>query len=165
MKRIVSVAAILLSTVFASLAQSGMDYKTKGAPLPPFSLEKANGSLITNKVLQKGKPVLLMIFSPQCDHCEHTIDSLRNMPGSFAHMQLLLVTEARNKPELKGFLKKTGLDASPAFRNLGLDKSNLIPYIYTYQLLPQFNIYDAKHKLVKSFAGNFPLDSLRMFIH
>jgi hypothetical protein len=164
MKYIAAVALFLFAAGTTS-AQPRVDFKVKGAPMPPFSLEKANGSTITNKVLQKGKPVLLMIFSPQCEHCEHTIDSLKNMTGSFAHTQLLLVTEARNKPELKGFLKKTGLDTSRVFRNVGLDKSNLIPYIYTFQLLPQFNIYNAQHKLVKSFAGNFPLDSLRMFIH
>jgi spore coat protein CotF len=165
MKYLVLVLGFLAGSVISAGAQTNVDYKATGAAMPIFVLEKANGKMITNQTLQKNKPVVMMIFSPQCEHCEHTIDSLKTMTDRFARTQLVMITEARNQPELKGFLKKTGLDTARVFKNLGMDRSNLIPYIYTYQLLPQFNIYNAKHKLVKSFAGNFPLDSLRMYLH
>ncbi len=107
---------------------------------------------------------MLMIFSPQCDHCERMLDTLKGMAGNFKKTQLLLVCEARNKGFLKDFVKKTELAKYPAFGNAGWDGGNLIYDLYTYQLLPQVNVYGANHKLVRTFTGVFPMDSLRQFI-
>ena len=141
-----------------------MDYHKKGALLPPFVLEKTAGGTLTNTQLKKGKNVMLMIFSPQCDHCEHMMDSLKNIAGMFTNTQLILVAEDRNKQYMKDFIKKTDIGSHPLFQNIGTERGNLIAYIYNYKLLPQVNFYDKNYKLVESFYGNSPLDSIKMFI-
>lgn len=80
-------------------------------------------------------------------------------------MQVVLVTEAVHKVQLKPFLEKSGLAKDPTFYNVGIDSSNLIFNVYAYGMLPQFNYYNSRHKLVKTFSGIFPLDSLRTFLH
>lgn len=145
-------------------AQPKVNYKAIGAPIPPFKLQNEKGKILTNAHLKPGKPVLLMIFSPQCEHCEQMLDSLKNMAPAFANMQPILVTEARNKELFTDFRKGKGADIGKLFPFSGWDAGNLIYYIYTFQLLPQVNIYNSKHRLVHSFAGNFPLDSLKMFL-
>lgn len=145
-------------------AQNKVNAKAIGAALPPFTIVKTNGTAITNPLLKKGKPVMVIIFSPECDHCERVLDSLKTMAGNFKNTQLLLVTEARHKGLLSKFLKKINLDNMPAFNNTGWDGGNLIYDIYTYQHLPQVNIYSERYKLVHTLAGSFPLDSLRYFI-
>jgi thiol-disulfide isomerase/thioredoxin len=164
MKKGLALVFCLMLCAFAG-AQTRPDYRKKGAPVPPFIIEQANGKQFGNSVLKPGKPVLIAIFSPQCDHCSLALDSLQHFGKRLDKTQVVLVTEARNKPELKKFLKDQGFDTVAAFRQAGIDKGNLIYDIYTYGLLPQFNIYNAQHKLVKSFTGNFPLDSLKMFLH
>lgn len=150
-------------TIFV-MGQSKIDYKKPGAPIPPFAVQSLSGNTIINSSLVKGRPVIIMLFSPQCDHCQHALDSLRGMTALFRKTQLLPAVEARNKPLLKDFMIKNGFDKVPLFRNAGSDNGSLVYNIYSYGLLPQFNIYNEQHKLVKTFTGNFPMDSLRMFI-
>ena len=105
-----------------------------------------------------------MIFSPECDHCDQVLDSLKTMTQALAHTQAILVTEARHKEAFITFRKSKGLNTSNLFTYWGWDTGNLIYYIYTYRMLPQINIYNSRHTLLKTFAGNFPLDSLRMYL-
>jgi len=149
---------------FVLQAQPKTDYKKMGASLPPFVIQKADGTSFNEQSLQKGKAVMVMIFSPQCDHCEHYIDSMKALIPMLKNTQVVFVTEARNKDGLKDFVQKKSLQKIPAFRQAGYDKGNLIYFIYTYQLLPQINLYDTRHKLVKTFTGNFPMDSLQLYI-
>lgn len=145
-------------------AQSKINYKATGAPIPPFKIQNEKGKVLTNADLKPGKPVLLMIFSPQCDHCELMLDSMKNIAAAFAGTQPILVTEARNKDLFTDYRKGKGADLGKLFSFSGWDAGNLIYYIYTFRLLPQVNVYNSKHRLVHSFAGNFPLDSLKLFL-
>lgn len=164
MKSLVLFALLMLATTAGRTQPPNADYKKKGSPIPPFVIEQPDGRLINHTLLQKGKPAVIAIFSPQCDHCAAMLDTLRAMAPLFRNRQLVLVTEARNKDFMKDFLSKHGYDKEPLYRNIGWDKGNLIYFLYTYALLPQFNVYDANHKLVKTFTGAFPLDSLRMVL-
>lgn len=159
--------ALIFCLLWASLsgAQSKQDFRKKGAPIPPFTIEQPDGKHFNNSALKSGKPVLVAIFSPQCDHCAIALDSLQHFGKSLNNTSIILVSEARHQVHVKEFLKTNGFDKVPAYRMAGIDKENLIYYIYNYGLLPQFNIYDARHQLVKSFSGNFPMDSLKMFLH
>lgn len=140
------------------------DFKKKGAPLPPFVLEKVNGTTFDNSVLKAGQPVMVMIVSPECGHCEYMVDSIKQLLPLFKRTQIILATELRNKPNLKEFLNKVKLTAAPRFKYAGYDKGNLIYFMYNSAMLPQVSFYDGKHKLVHSFGGNFPMDSLRSYI-
>jgi hypothetical protein len=153
-----------VATAQKKLTPKQPDYKKIGAPLPPFVLEKTAGGTFTNTNLQKGKSVMLMIFSPQCDHCEHMMDSLKNISNMFKNTQLVLVAEDRNRQFMKDFIKKTKIGSHPLFKNIGTERGNLIYYIYDYKILPQVNFYNSNYKLVKTFTGTSPLDSMKMFI-
>ena len=140
-------------------------FTKKGAPIPPFKVEKVDGKFITNADLKDGKPVMIMIFSPECDHCEHMVDSMKMIADKFKTTQLLLVAEDRNKKLMGGFITKTGIGSHPLFQKIGTNKGELIFSIYTYKILPQINFYNSKHLLEKTFDGNYPFDSVKMFIH
>lgn len=157
-------AAVLILLPFLAGAQSKTDYKKAGAPIPAFSIVKPDGKTLTNRSLKPRKPVMLMIFSPTCDHCAHMIDTLKGLTANMQQTQLVLVTEARNKDQIRDFITKEELDKLPVFRNIGWDGGNLIYDIYTYQLLPQVNVYNESHKLIRSFTGAFSLDSLKQYI-
>ena len=140
------------------------DYRKPGAALPPFRLQNEKGAFITNNNLAPNKPVVIMIFSPECDHCVHFLDSIRTIAPAFHKYQTILVTEKRHDEEFKKWRKEKGIDIGSLFQYSGWDISNLIYFIYTYKMLPQINIYNSKQKLVHSFASSFPLDSLKMYI-
>ena len=140
------------------------DYRKIGAPMPPFVLQKTAGGTFTNTNLKPGKRTMLMIFSPQCEHCAYTIDSLKRNAAMFKNTQFVLVAEDRNKQYMKDFIRKADIGSHPLFKNTGTEKGNLIYYIYNYQVLPQVNFYNSNNKLEKSFTGTAPFDSLKMYI-
>ena len=140
------------------------DYRKIGAPMPPFVLQKTAGGTFTNTNLKPVKRTMLMIFSPQCEHCAYTIDSLKRNAAMFKNTQFVLVAEDRNKQYMKDFIRKADIGSHPLFKNTGTEKGNLIYYIYNYQVLPQVNFYNSNNKLEKSFTGTAPFDSLKMFI-
>ena len=140
------------------------DYRKIGAPMPTFVLQKTAGGTFTNTNLKPGKRTMLMIFSPQCEHCAYTIDSLKRNAAMFKNTQFVLVAEDRNKQYMKDFIRKADIGSHPLFKNTGTEKGNLIYYIYNYQVLPQVNFYNSNNKLEKSFTGTAPFDSLKMFI-
>ena len=169
MKNLIYLFGCVLLIANVALAQKKMvpnqpDYRKIGAPLPPFVLQKTAGGAFTNTNLKPGKPVMMMIFSPQCEHCAYTIDSIKNNAALFKNTQLVLVAEDRNKQYMKDFIGKVNIGTHPLFKNVGTEKGNLIYYIYNYQILPQVNFYNSKNKLEKSFTGTAPFDSLKMYI-
>jgi len=174
MRSLITIFAAICCTL-TSLAQEGkptfpapnkeqVTYRKKGAPIPPFVLEKTLGGTFTNTNLKPGKPVMLMIFHPLCEHCNYTFDSLKKYQYLFKNTQLVLVAEDRNKEYMKNFIEKAGIKDNVLFKNIGTERGRLIYYLYTYEILPQVNFYDKNYKLVESFTGKAPFDSLKMFI-
>lgn len=149
---------------FPAPTKEQLTYRKKGAPIPPFVLNKAYGGTFTNTQLKPGKPVMMMIFHPLCDHCNYVIDSLKKYQPLFQNTQLVLVAEDRNKEYMKPFIEKMGIKDNVLFKNIGTEKGNLIYYLYTYEILPQINFYDKNYKLTHSFTGKAPFDSVKMFI-
>ena len=142
-----------------------MNYHAIGSPLPAFTIEKWNGTAYSSTALKPGKAVMIVIFSPDCDHCEHTIDSLMGMKDKLANTQLVFVAEAIHKSAMKPFVKKVGMDANKQFANAGIDKSGLIPLIYTNKVLPQIMLYNRKHQLTQVFDGGFTIASVQAALH
>jgi len=138
-----------------------VNYHAIGAPLPAFTLEKWDGTAYSSTALKPNKAVMIVIFSPDCDHCEHAIDSLMGMKDKLANTQLVFVCEAIHKSAVKPFVKKVGMVADKQFANAGIDKSGLIPNIYTNKMLPQIMLYNSKHQLAQVFDGAFTMGAVR----
>src|SRR5690606_3881027 len=154
---------LLITTSVFAQAPSGnrIDYKQKGAPIPPFKIDKSYGGTFTNYNLVKGKPVMIMIFSPQCEHCAYVIDSLKKYADQFKVTQFVALAEERHKEHMIPFMQRTKMPAYPLFKNTGTNKGEFIAAVYTQKILPQIIVYDADHKMVQIFDDNFSFDSLK----
>lgn len=163
MKKISSLAFALI-WVLTSFAQQQTDYQKKGAPMPNFYVNKTDGGYIIPSQLKKGKPVMIMIFSPQCEHCAYIIDSLKTVRNDVKNTQLIFVAEERNKEYMQGFMEATKIKGDAFFKNIGTNKGELIYAIYTNKILPQITFYDAGHKLVKIFDGNYQFSDVKKYL-
>jgi hypothetical protein len=153
----------LLLFAVSVTAQQKIDFKKKGSPLPNFYLQRTDGGYLIPGHLKKGKPIMVMIFSPECEHCGHVTDSLKQMRTLFKNTQIVMVAEERNKHLMKGFVEHEALKNDPLFKNIGVD-NNLIIALYTNEILPQLIFYDAHHKLVKIFDGQYKLEEVKPYI-
>jgi thiol-disulfide isomerase/thioredoxin len=144
-------------------ASKDIDHKAPGAPLPEFIVRTIDGKLITNKDMQYNANLFLMIFNPTCGHCEEMTEMLEKNIALFSKTKLLLVATAPMQPYMKDFQDHHHIAQYPAIR-VACDSTKLIDKLFSYKMLPQINIYDKDRKLIRSFYGDTPIDSLKDYI-
>jgi thiol-disulfide isomerase/thioredoxin len=60
--------------------------------IPPFRMIQADGNLFKAEQLPLGKPVLLVYFSPECDHCEKLMQDFFKMSKEFQKASVAFIT-------------------------------------------------------------------------
>lgn len=155
-KWFLSVAALFL--VLMAVAQNDTSYPYKKFPtVPPFTLLQADSTKFTKDQLKKG-PVLLMFFSPGCDHCQHQMEDIMKKIEEFKHTQLVLATYEKFEDMLE-FIKYFELAKHDNIK-IGRDEKFFLPPFYHMQSLPYLAAYNKKGDLVDTWQGNVPVDTL-----
>ncbi len=140
-----------------------IDYKIIGAVLPEFVLTTPEGKRIVNSDLKSKGNLFIMTFNPMCGHCEDETDSLEANMGLFKESRLIMLVHPNNVPMMNGFIKGHHVNDYPKII-IGADSTILSDKLFLYQGLPQINIYDKHRKLIKTFSGDVPLDSMKAYI-
>lgn len=60
--------------------------------LPPFKMMQANGKVFTAHDLPMGKPILIVYFSPDCDHCEQMLKEFFKQSAGFQKASIAFIT-------------------------------------------------------------------------
>src|SRR5215831_15586388 len=61
--------------------------------VPPFQLLNTDSSsYFTKKDLKKNKPVLIMLFNPDCDHCKHETEEIIKNIDQLKDVQIVMAT-------------------------------------------------------------------------
>ena len=60
--------------------------------LPPFQMMQANGKVFKAHDLPMGKPILIVYFSPDCDHCEKMLKEFFKQSLGFQKASVAFVT-------------------------------------------------------------------------
>ncbi len=151
-------------TLVTTNAEAKVNYREIGAPLPPVRFYTQDGRNVTNADLKNDANLLLMLFNPTCEHCEDQARILKENIFLFKKSKILLVAAPGMGPYLSYFTNNTKIDSYPTLQ-LALDSAQYIDKIFNYdQTLPQIHVYDKERKLLKTFYGSNPIDSLKMYI-
>ena len=127
--------------------------------VPPFKLlETDSVSFFTKANLKKNRPVLIMLFSPSCDHCHHETGEIVKKINEFKKVEIVMATPMPFN-QMKEFSMKYKLDQ---FENItvGQDFQYFLPSFFMVRNLPYLAMYDKKGKLLKTFEGNMKVDDL-----
>ena len=154
--------AILFTFVgLTSFSQADTTVPYKRFPtLPPFQLLALDSSsTITKENLQKDKPVLIMFFSPDCDHCKHQVEDMLKDMSIFNDIQLVMAS-FQPFEQIKAFNEKYQL---AKYKNLyiGRDTKYFLPPFYRMYNLPYLALYNSKGDLITTFEGNVKPDKLK----
>lgn len=151
----------ILLSCFSALWASGQyevaPYQQTKA-LPPFELQQADNSIFTKAKLQKDRPVIIMFFSPGCDHCLHQTEAMLKRIKDLAKYQIVMATYQPIE-ELQEFNKKYQLSKYPNIVT-GRDVKYILPPFYHIQNFPYLAFYDKTGKLLSSFEGNLSVDEM-----
>jgi thioredoxin-related protein len=136
-------------------AASGFSQSVSGAKkIAPFQIRLTNGQQYTSSQLAAG-PVVLIYFSPDCDHCQDfTKDLLKNY-NVVANKQVIMVT-FQSMEMLKPFVSQYSLSTYPNFKVGTEGTSYLVQRYYQIRSFPYIAIYDKKGNLVRTFEGEQP---------
>lgn len=144
----------LIFTCFGMISQAQtkqapyLEYKT--VPSVKLILADSTGWELKAK-LDKTKPLMLVIFSPECDHCKHETEELVKNIDKFRNVQIVM---ASLLPvfKMKEFVETYGLDK---YKNItvGRDYAYILPVYYDVKSLPYHAFYTKEKKLISGFEG------------
>lgn len=79
--------AVLFCMQFSLQAQTDAQAK-----LPAFKILLSNGTYLTPERLEKNKPLVLIYFAPDCDHCSTLMTSFFKNINEFKDTEVVMVT-------------------------------------------------------------------------
>ncbi len=145
---------------FFSITAHAQDTLYKQFPfIPSFKLLRvSDSSIITKSDIPKKKSVLVIIFSPDCDHCQHETEEIKKNIKLFKKAHILMVS-AMPFAALKKFYTDYGLkDISNI--TVAYDKPYYLGTFYKVRTFPSIFLYDKKGNFKKEFDGNVPVEKI-----
>lgn len=147
LNRIFFLALVLIGFVSVN-AQS----KLKTDKIAPFSIKLADGKTFTSAELKK-EPVILIYFSPDCDHCQHfTKEMVENYKTLLTDKQVVMVTYLPVN-DVKRFEDMFELQH---YKNIIVgteEKTFVVRNYYKVTRFPFVVMYNKPGKQVKTFAN------------
>jgi len=161
MKRIIF-AVPSLAFYLAGFAQNDSipeaPYKRFPTP-PPFRLLLTDSSTyFTKDELAKKKAVMVMLFSPECEHCRLETEEIIQHIDAFEKVQIIMSTTLPFG-KMAAFYTNYNLKR---FDNIivGKDINYLLPTFYNIRNLPFLAFYDKNKKLISVFEGALPIEKI-----
>lgn len=154
-------AAIASCVCLSSLAQvdsTTPPYK-KFPTLPPLQLLLGDSTTrFTKENLPGKKPVLLLLFSPECSHCQHEAEELTAHKEESKNIQVVMVT-FHPLWQMNEFVNRYKLNE---LENVvvGKDLYLILPSFYAVHNLPFHALYDKKGNLLEVFDGATELSKM-----
>src|SRR5450755_3853432 len=150
---------VILSLFLLNSAQAQIPAQAPEAPylknpgVPPFKiLEIDSVHFITKEVIKKNHRVLLLFFSPECEHCKHQMRDILEDFNKFKDIEIVMAT-FQPFDEMKAFYTYFRIgDHSNIY--MGRDEHYMLPPYYRMQSLPFLALYDKKGQFIVRFEGN-----------
>src|SRR5664279_4588543 len=130
-----------LLIVFASISFSQQFDFPKNIPV--FKLVLSDGKNYFNSTqLEKNKPLMLIYFDPDCDHCKQFAATLEKNISKFSKVQIIMICASPNLYLLKKFAVENKLSTYP---NVKIGTEGIyhpVMNFYHVQITPFTALYD-----------------------
>lgn len=127
--------------------------------IPDFTIQLTNGQLFNSKDLSRNKPVIIIYFAPDCEHCQLLMKNVLKRINEFKKSQIILVS-FESLQQVIDFEKQYGLKSYP-FIKTGIEKPVFFfRYYYHLENTPFTALYDKHGKYIISYKTQTPVDDL-----
>jgi len=166
MKRI-----ILLITLVFGLTTLKAQNKSNIENIPPYRILTKDSIFVTPANLKKGKPVMIVYFSPDCTHCQHFTEELKSKMDAekkkgisiFRNTQIVMVTYTALL-NMKLFYIDYELAKYPNITMGTEGTTYTVLRYYSVKTTPYIAVYGKNGKLVQGFEKIPKLDDLEATI-
>jgi len=151
--------ALVLTPALLSAQTDSLPPYLQQRRLPHFTLQLTDGSSILRRDdLDSSRPVLIMLFSPNCDHCHRQTTEITRRMADLGDLQIVLCTyEALDM--IKSFQETFRLKEFPAIR-VGRDAGFFFVPFFAARNVPLLALYDRRQQLLEVFRGTVPVDKI-----
>lgn len=157
MKHWLLIVTAIFSLNLAS-AQSGNPPYKQNRNLPSFKLQTVGNGTFTSSKLKKNAPVIIMFFSPGCDHCINQFNDMSKRKNDLKNYQIVMATWQPIE-ELAAFNKQYKIAQYPNIVT-GRDVDYFLPPFFEISNFPYLAFYDKAGKLIDTFEGNISVDNI-----
>jgi len=151
--KILLCSLLLVALAYNSFAQSQKDSTASELPylkyksLPAFQIRMLDSHTIFNTFnIPKGKPTVLIMFSPDCDHCEQLSKMITDSIAAFDKVNLYLLSPMPLS-QIKQFALKNGLIKYKQIK-VGQDFSYFMASFFKTDTVPFIVVYDKEKQYV-----------------
>lgn len=148
---------VVISVIFSSALFSSISARSQ--LMPSFKMQLSNGKVFSSKDLSQQKPVIIIYFSPDCEHCQILMDTLFKRITDFKKSHIVMVTFERAN-EVVDFEKHYQTSKYP---NIKVGTEVPIFFFKTYYHLehtPFTALFDKHGKLIVSYKDQTAVDDL-----
>lgn len=146
----------------AALCQTAADTTPLYKQFPTFPAFKfdnaADSSKWSKDNLKKKKLTLLMVFSPDCEHCQHETKELLARIEEFKKIQIVMITWLP-WADMKKFYQDYKIADYPNI-TMARDPGFQLPPWFKIDNLPFLAFFDKKGKLVSMSEGSISIDKI-----
>ncbi len=100
---------LIVCVLFGTACFGQQEYDTP-KNIPPFNMMLSDGATYYNASnVEKGKPLMIIYFDPECEHCQHFTKQVVKNIAKFSNVQIVMICDAPGMPPLKKFVDDFGL--------------------------------------------------------
>ncbi|HEY1872403.1 MAG TPA: thioredoxin family protein [Chitinophagaceae bacterium] len=133
--------------------------RTIAQTIPPFKILLSDDKIFSATDLPKGKPVILVYFDPECDHCQKLMKEFFPKMNEFRKAEIIMVT-FKPVDDLIAFEK---LHETSKYTNIKVGTEGntfYLRYYYGLEKMPFTALYDKNGNFVYSYKEQTPVDDL-----
>lgn len=153
---------LLMSTLligFSSAAQQTqpayLQYRT--VPAARLLLADSSGKEL-KAMLDKKKPLMIVVFSPECDHCKQEAEELTRNMDKFKNIQIMMIS-MQPLHQINEFVSRYNLGK---YKNIivGRDYAYILPVYYDIKSLPFHAFYNKEKQLITALEGTMTIEKI-----
>ena len=167
MKKVTTFFSLMTLSLFASMtlfAQANIDPNApflKDKNIPKFTLNLTTGKSFSNTQIPKTKYTCIIIFSPDCSHCQEEAADLTKNADKFKSV-FFIWNSYKEMSDIKAFAIKYGLDKQSNVI-VGRDPEFAIPVFFRPRMTPFVALY-ANGQLLKVYEQGVKVPELLKII-
>lgn len=126
--------------------------------LPHACFKSLAGNLICFDKFNHEKPLVIIYFHPECEHCQYEAQEIGKNAEIFSNCQLVMLTSDDSLQRINSFCKTNHLWEVDNIEVL-LDTNNRFKEVFGKAIIPSIYIYENK-KLKKQFLGETKMETI-----
>lgn len=159
MKHILFITVLISSIAATAQTDFSIPPYKRYPTLPPIQLLLGDSATkYTKENIPEKKQVLVMLFSPECSHCQHSAEEMYKNKEALKDIQIIMATVLPIY-QMNDFMNKYKLNE---MQNVvaGKDIYFLLPPFYDIKNFPYQAMYNKKRNLIMGFEGSMSIDKL-----